>query len=43
VAKRSNIGYLSAARLLDTGGLEKPDRITYRIPITALADIDDEV
>lgn len=30
-------------RLLDTGGLAKGDRITHRIPITTLADIDDEV
>lgn len=30
-------------RLIDTGGFEKKDRITYRIPITALAEIDDEV
>jgi hypothetical protein len=30
-------------RLLDTGGLEKKNRITRRIPITSLADIDDEV
>jgi hypothetical protein len=31
------------ARLIDTGGLEKGDRITHRIPITALAEIDEEV
>ncbi len=30
-------------RLIDTGGLQKGDRITHRIPITTLADIDDEV
>lgn len=30
-------------RLLDTGGLAKGDRITHRIEITALADIDAEV
>ncbi len=30
-------------RLIDTGGFAKKDRITHRIPITALADIDDEV
>ncbi len=30
-------------RLLDTGGLEKGDRITHRIPLTDPADIDDEV
>jgi len=31
------------ARLIDTGGFAKKDRITHRIEITALADIDDEV
>jgi len=31
------------ARLIDTGGLAKKDRITYRIPVTKLAEIDDEV
>jgi Domain of unknown function (DUF5655) len=30
-------------RLIDTGGFEKKDRITHRIPITSLDDIDDEV
>jgi hypothetical protein len=30
-------------RLIDTGGLTKGDRITHRIPITALAEIDGEV
>jgi hypothetical protein len=30
-------------RLLDTGGLAKGDRITYRIPITSLKEIDSEV
>lgn len=30
-------------RLIDTGGLAKKDRITRRIEITSLADIDDEV
>ena len=30
-------------RLIDTGGLAKGDRITHRIPITTLAEIDDEV
>jgi hypothetical protein len=30
-------------RLIDTGGLEKGDRITHRIPISNLAEIDDEV
>jgi hypothetical protein len=31
------------ARILDTGGLAKGDRITHRIPITAPAEIDAEV
>lgn len=30
-------------RLLDTGGFAKKDRITHRIPITSLAEIDGEV
>ena len=30
-------------RLLDTGGFAKKDRITHRIPVTSMADIDDEV
>jgi hypothetical protein len=30
-------------RLIDTGGLAKGDRITHRIEIASLADIDDEV
>jgi hypothetical protein len=30
-------------RLIDTGGLAKGDRITHRIEITSLADINDEV
>jgi len=30
-------------RLIDTGGFAKKDRITHRIPITSLADIDDDV
>lgn len=30
-------------RLIDTGGAAKGDRITHRIPISAIADIDDEV
>jgi hypothetical protein len=33
----------ASGRLIDTGGLAKKDRITHRIPITCLADIDDEV
>lgn len=31
------------ARLIDTGGFEKKDRITHRIPLSSLAEIDDEV
>ena len=30
-------------RLLDTGGIAKGDRITHRIPITSLAEVDAEV
>ena len=30
-------------RLIDTGGFAKRDRITHRIPITSVKDIDDEV
>jgi hypothetical protein len=30
-------------RLIDTGGFAKKDRITHRIPITSLDDINDEV
>jgi len=30
-------------RLIDTGGFAKKDRITHRIPITSLNDLDDEV
>jgi hypothetical protein len=30
-------------RLVDTGGLAKGDRITHRIPITGLQEIDGEV
>lgn len=33
----------SAARLIETGGLEKGDRITHRIALSELSDIDDEV
>jgi hypothetical protein len=33
----------ATGRLIDTGGYEKKDRITHRIPITSLAEIDDEV
>ena len=31
------------SRLIDTGGFAKKDRITHRIAVTKLADIDDEV
>ena len=30
-------------RLIDTGGFAKKDRITHRIPVSSLDDIDDEV
>jgi hypothetical protein len=33
----------ATGRLIDTGGYEKKDRITHRIPITSVAEIDDEV
>jgi hypothetical protein len=33
----------ASGRLIDTGGLAKGDRITHRIPITTLAEIDDAV
>lgn len=33
----------ASGRLIDTGGFAKKDRITHRIAITQLADIDDEV
>ncbi|MSU80539.1 MAG: DUF4287 domain-containing protein [Gemmataceae bacterium] len=33
----------ATGRLIDTGGFAKKDRITHRVPITAIADIDDEV
>jgi len=32
-----------AKRLLDTGGLQKGDRITHRIPLSSVDEIDDEV
>jgi len=38
------LGDLEATgRLIDTGGLAKKDRITHRIPISRMEDIDDEV
>jgi hypothetical protein len=33
----------ATGRLIDTGGYAKKDRITHRIPIASVADIDDEV
>jgi hypothetical protein len=33
----------ASGRLIDTGGFAKKDRITHRIPITRLEEIDDEV
>jgi Domain of unknown function (DUF5655)/Domain of unknown function (DUF4287) len=33
----------ASGRLVDTGGFAKKDRITHRIPLTSLADIDEEV
>jgi len=32
-----------SGRLIDTGGFAKKDRITHRIPITSIEEIDDEV
>ena len=32
-----------SGKLIDTGGFAKKDRITHRIPIASLAEIDDEV
>jgi hypothetical protein len=33
----------ATGRLIDTGGFAKKDRITHRIPIAALTEIDGEV
>jgi hypothetical protein len=33
----------ASGRLIDTGGYAKKDRITHRIPISSIGDIDDEV
>ena len=33
----------ATGRLIDTGGFAKKDRITHRIPITSIKEIDDEV
>ncbi len=46
--KRIDMGFAlkdtkAKGRLIDTGGFAKKDRITHRIPITAVAEIDDEV
>lgn len=46
--KRIDMGFAlgdlkPTGRLIDTGGFAKKDRITHRIPITSLDDIDDEV
>ena len=46
--KRIDLGFALkdtpvSGRLIDTGGFAKKDRITHRIPIASLADIDDEV
>jgi Domain of unknown function (DUF5655)/Domain of unknown function (DUF4287) len=36
-------GMKPSGKLIDTGGFAKKDRITHRIPIVSLAEIDDEV
>jgi hypothetical protein len=46
--KRIDLGFALGARpaegkLVDTGGYAKKDRITHRIPISSLEEIDDEV
>ena len=46
--KRIDLGFALGARpaegrLIDTGGYAKKDRITHRIPISSLQEIDDEV
>ena len=46
--KRIDFGYAlgdtkATGRLIDTGGFKKKDRITHRIPITSLDEIDAEV
>jgi hypothetical protein len=45
---RIDLGFALGARpaegrLIDTGGFARKDRITHRIPISSLAEIDDEV
>jgi hypothetical protein len=46
--KRIDMGFAlkdtkATGRLIDTGGFAKKDRITHRIPITRVQEIDDEV
>jgi hypothetical protein len=46
--KRVDIGFAlgdmkPTGKLIDTGGFAKKDRITHRIPLESVADIDDEV
>jgi hypothetical protein len=46
--KRIDLGFAlkdakPTGRLIDTGGFAKKDRITHRIPLQALGDIDDEI
>ncbi|HUS11095.1 MAG TPA: DUF5655 domain-containing protein [Pyrinomonadaceae bacterium] len=46
--KRIDIGFALGdmkpkGRLIDTGGFAKKDRITHRIPLESISDIDDEV
>ena len=46
--KRINLGFAlgdlkAKGRLIDTGGYAKKDRITHRIPLESVNDIDDEV
>ena len=48
IQTRIDLGFALGARpaegrLIDTGGFAKKDRITHRIPISSLAEIDDEV
>jgi hypothetical protein len=46
--KRIDLGFAfgdmkASGRLIDTGGFAKKNRITHRIPLTSVKDIDDEV
>jgi hypothetical protein len=46
--KRIDMGFAlqdtkAKGRLIDTGGFAKKDRITHRIPVTSIDEIDDEV